>query len=113
MIPVRCYTCNRPIAQHWDAFNARSRNKQTARAVLDAEGIVRMCCRIAFITHANPTHDYLPYSNDDVVLDEIGTTLQRRVRHERSVACTIPTDGVGVTQVTETRAADCRVHNTS
>ena len=90
MIPIRCYTCNMPIAQHWDAFNARSRNGQTARSVLDAEGITRMCCRIAFITHANPTHDYLHYSNDDVVLDEIGTTLQRRVRHERTVPCTAP-----------------------
>ena len=57
------------------------------RQALDDAGIVRMCCRTAFVAYSNPTNDYMAYSNDDAVLDDIGTIMLRRVRNERSIPC--------------------------
>jgi DNA-directed RNA polymerase subunit N (RpoN/RPB10) len=87
MIAIRCYTCNKPLAMHWPAFDTREERQETARQTLDQQGLYRMCCRTAFITYSNPTHDYLPCSNDDVTLDTVGTTLFRKVAAERTVAC--------------------------
>lgn len=87
MIAIRCYTCNKPLAMHWNAFDTREERHLTAREALDQQGLTRMCCRTAFVTYTNPTHDYLPYSNEDVSLDAVGTVLFRRVNAERTVAC--------------------------
>ena len=71
-IPIRCYTCNLPIAGKWDTYIAtiKKYRKQDGRAekdeipyltgtitktaegrAMDDLGLTRECCRRHFLTH--------------------------------------------------------------
>ncbi|MGM5483101.1 MAG: DNA-directed RNA polymerase subunit N [Nanobdellota archaeon] len=51
MIPVRCYSCGKPIAHLWEKYKERIENKEDAQKVLDDLGMTRFCCRQAFLSH--------------------------------------------------------------
>ena len=53
IIPIRCMTCGRPIAQHWEKFNERVSNGETPKKVLDDLGITEYCCRSTLISHVD------------------------------------------------------------
>lgn len=45
MIPVRCFSCGKPLASQYDEFRKRIQNGEKAEKVMDDLGIKRYCCR--------------------------------------------------------------------
>lgn len=87
MFPVRCYTCNSVVADRWEAYERILHADQTARVAFNTLCIERMCCRRMFLGHVDLGADLIRYPNEDMVLDEGGTVLHRKVMHERAVSC--------------------------
>ncbi|MCX6694788.1 MAG: DNA-directed RNA polymerase subunit N [Candidatus Altiarchaeota archaeon] len=52
MIPVRCFTCGKPVAQDWEEYVERTGKGESPKAVLDSLGYGRYCCRRMFLTHS-------------------------------------------------------------
>jgi len=55
IMPVRCMTCGKPVAQHWEDYKKRVAKGEDPKAVLDEFGIERYCCRSLFLTHIDMT----------------------------------------------------------
>ncbi len=53
IIPVRCFSCGKPVAQDWDQYVERTKKGETEAKVLDSMGHTRFCCRRMFITHSD------------------------------------------------------------
>ena len=51
MIPVRCFTCGKVIADVWEEFKERIKTEEPKK-VLDELGIDRYCCRRMLLSHA-------------------------------------------------------------
>lgn len=49
IIPIRCFSCGKPIAHLWEDFKKRTQEGETAGKVLEELGIERMCCRSVFL----------------------------------------------------------------
>ena len=84
---LRCYTCNAYLAPHHAVYHARRSDGHTARHILDSLQLRRICCRMHLITAVPLYDDYVRFSNEDVVLDEVGSVLLRHVEHARRVRC--------------------------
>lgn len=52
IIPIRCFTCGKPIAQDWDEYSKRVSNKESPKKILDSLGYGRYCCRRMFLSHS-------------------------------------------------------------
>ena len=87
MFPVRCYTCDAVIAQHWVAFSQAVKGGDRPNDALRMLGQDRMCCRRMFLGHVDLITEQREYPCVDVVLDESGTVLRRAVRQERTSSC--------------------------
>ena len=53
MIPIRCYSCGKPIAQLWDEFVKGSEKGGDRKKILDELGLERFCCRTQFMGHVD------------------------------------------------------------
>ena len=62
IIPVRCFTCGKQIADKWETFNQRVRAGDKPQKVLDELGIRRYCCRRMMITHVEIIDEFLKYA---------------------------------------------------
>jgi DNA-directed RNA polymerase subunit N len=51
IIPVRCFTCGKPIAHLWSKFKQRVEQGEDPGKVLDDLELKRYCCRAVFIGH--------------------------------------------------------------
>ena len=51
IIPIRCWSCGKPIAQFWEDFNARVAKGEPMKKVLDDLGLERYCCRQQLMGH--------------------------------------------------------------
>ena len=51
LIPVRCFTCGRVIAEEWEIYKNRVMAGEDPKKVLNDLGIIRPCCRRMFISH--------------------------------------------------------------
>ncbi|ODS42544.1 MAG: DNA-directed RNA polymerase subunit N [Candidatus Altiarchaeales archaeon IMC4] len=60
IIPIRCFTCGKPIAQDWEEFEKRSKKEKT-NDVLDSLGYTRYCCRRMFIAHCEIIDETMQY----------------------------------------------------
>ena len=61
IIPVRCFTCKKVIANKWnDYLDLLARGYNPADA-LDALGFKRYCCRRMFLGHVNIIDELLKY----------------------------------------------------
>lgn len=89
MFPVRCYTCNDVIAQHYRVYRDLTLSGNTTpRECLDAIGVTRMCCRRMFVSHVESlAENNMRYPNLNTVLDKGGTTLFRRCHLTNTVSC--------------------------
>ncbi|MFH1403340.1 MAG: DNA-directed RNA polymerase subunit N [Candidatus Altiarchaeota archaeon] len=52
MIPIRCFSCGKPIAQDWDNYEEQTAGGKDAKKVLDDLGHTRYCCRRMFLSHS-------------------------------------------------------------
>ncbi|MCQ5376780.1 MAG: DNA-directed RNA polymerase subunit N [Candidatus Methanomethylicia archaeon] len=62
IIPVRCFTCGKVIADKWDEFKAEVAKGENPAKVLDSLGIKRYCCRRMFLSHIELLEESLKFS---------------------------------------------------
>ncbi len=55
IIPIRCMTCGKPVAQFWEAYQREVKKGRSPQKVLDELGLDRYCCRSLFLTHKDLT----------------------------------------------------------
>lgn len=53
IIPVRCFSCGKPIGHLWEKFKAGVEEGKDPAKVLDELGVERYCCRQVFIGHVD------------------------------------------------------------
>jgi len=51
--PIRCFSCARPVAHLWEAFNERAAKGEDKGKVMDDLGLERYCCRALFLGHVD------------------------------------------------------------
>ena len=53
IIPIRCFTCGKLIADKWEIFSTRvqQEGKNNTNQILDDLGLKRYCCRRMLISH--------------------------------------------------------------
>jgi DNA-directed RNA polymerase subunit N len=61
IIPVRCFTCGKLIADKWEEFNQRVNAGEDAKKVLDSLGLTRYCCRRMIMSHVDISDDILRF----------------------------------------------------
>ena len=50
IIPVRCFSCGKPIGHLWEEFQEKStKKKETKKKALDNLGLTRYCCRAVML----------------------------------------------------------------
>lgn len=53
IIPMRCFSCGKPIAHQWEQYKERVENGEDRKKVLDELGLERYCCRAVFLGHVD------------------------------------------------------------
>ena len=53
IIPVRCFSCGKPIGHLWEEFKQRIVNGENQKKVMDEMELERMCCRAVFLGQAD------------------------------------------------------------
>ncbi len=51
IIPVRCFSCGKPVGHLWAKFKDRVEKGEKPKQVLDDLGLKRFCCRALFLGH--------------------------------------------------------------
>ena len=49
IIPIRCFSCGKPIAHLWEDYKKRVTKGENAKKVMDDLGLSRFCCRAMFL----------------------------------------------------------------
>lgn len=63
IIPIRCFTCGKPIAQDWEKYKEEINKGRNPKDVLDELKYNRICCRRMFLTHVDLFEDVAKYKN--------------------------------------------------
>lgn len=53
IIPVRCFSCGKPIGHLWEEYKERLEKGEEAKKAMDALGLERYCCRGVFLGHVD------------------------------------------------------------
>jgi DNA-directed RNA polymerase subunit N len=55
IIPIRCWSCGKPLAHLWDEFKERleKEGEENRKKILDDLGLERYCCRAMFLGHVD------------------------------------------------------------
>jgi DNA-directed RNA polymerase subunit N len=61
IIPVRCFTCGKVIADKWEEFRKEVSKGENPAKVLDSLGIKRYCCRRMFLSNVNLIEESLKF----------------------------------------------------
>ena len=62
IIPIRCFTCGRLIADKWEEYSRRVRQGEDPDIVLDSMGLKRYCCRRMLLSHVDIIDDILQFA---------------------------------------------------
>ena len=49
IIPIRCFSCGKPIAHLWGTFKQKTEKGEDSKKALDELGLERYCCRSMFL----------------------------------------------------------------
>ncbi len=49
IIPIRCFSCGKPIGHLWEEYKKRTADGENQKKVLDELGLERYCCRAVFL----------------------------------------------------------------
>jgi DNA-directed RNA polymerase subunit N len=49
IIPIRCWSCGKPVAHLWEPFNQKVDKGESPKKVLDELEVDRYCCRALFL----------------------------------------------------------------
>jgi len=61
IIPVRCFSCGKVIADKWEPFSKRVAQGEQPKDVLDNLGVTRYCCRRMILSHVELIDDILKF----------------------------------------------------
>ena len=61
LIPVRCFTCGKPVAEASEEYEKRVKNGEEPAKVLDELGIDRYCCRRMLLSQVPLIDEVLAY----------------------------------------------------
>lgn len=61
IIPIRCYSCGKPIAHLWEEFVKRVEKGEDRKKVMDELGLERYCCRTQFMGNIELIDDVAPF----------------------------------------------------
>ncbi|MFH0862782.1 MAG: DNA-directed RNA polymerase subunit N [Candidatus Altiarchaeota archaeon] len=61
IIPVRCFSCGKPVAQDWEEYIERTGKGEASDKVLDSLRHMRYCCRRMFISHSDVIDEVMKY----------------------------------------------------
>jgi len=53
IIPIRCFSCGKPVAHLWEEYQERVKKGEEPRRVLTSLGLERYCCRALFLGHVD------------------------------------------------------------
>ena len=55
IIPIRCWSCGKPVAHLWEEFQERleKEGEDNRKKILDELGLERYCCRALFLGHVD------------------------------------------------------------
>ncbi len=53
IIPIRCQSCGKPIAQLYEEYKKRVGSGEKVKDVLDSLNLRRYCCRTMFMGHVD------------------------------------------------------------
>lgn len=53
MIPIRCFSCNKIIANKWEPYKSHLSNGMSPKDALDILGLKRYCCRRMILSHVD------------------------------------------------------------
>lgn len=88
---ARCYTCNAYMADAYTQYQKLKVDQGfTTREALDRLQITRICCRTRIISYVNLYDEFRNFPCNDVVLDDAGSILCRKIQHSRRVSCDVP-----------------------
>jgi len=51
IIPIRCWSCGKPIAHLYEKYAERTAKGEDKKKVMDELGLERYCCRSMMISH--------------------------------------------------------------
>jgi len=57
IIPIRCYSCGKPVGHLWEEFRERVAKGENRKKVLDELGLERYCCRALLLGHVDLADD--------------------------------------------------------
>ena len=63
MIPIRCFTCNKVIANKWETYKSHLESGLSKAEALDKVGLRRYCCRRMLLGHVELIDQLLHHSN--------------------------------------------------
>ncbi len=49
IIPIRCFSCGKPVGHLWEEYNERLAKGENSQKVMDVLGLERYCCRGVFL----------------------------------------------------------------
>lgn len=64
IIPIRCFSCGKPVAHLWEDFQSRVKKGENAKEVLDSLGLKRFCCRALFLGHVDLIDDVAKFKKN-------------------------------------------------
>jgi DNA-directed RNA polymerase subunit N len=53
IIPIRCFSCGKPVAHLWKEYTERTQKGEDAKVVLNDLGVERYCCRALMLGHVD------------------------------------------------------------
>ncbi|MGV8151357.1 MAG: DNA-directed RNA polymerase subunit N [Candidatus Woesearchaeota archaeon] len=53
IIPIRCFSCGKPVAHLWEEFNERVKKGEDKKKIMDDLGLDRYCCRALILGHVD------------------------------------------------------------
>ena len=61
LVPVRCFTCGKLIADKYSDYQNRSKTGEDQKKVLDELGMERYCCRRMLLTTVETIQQVIPF----------------------------------------------------
>jgi DNA-directed RNA polymerase subunit N len=62
IIPVRCFTCGKVVADKFEQFKREVRQGEDPAVVLDNLGLTRYCCRRMLLAHIDIIDSFMAFS---------------------------------------------------